>query len=764
MTTRTLAPADTAPAKDVSAFARLYRKLFSDGPELSTRVRALTLLASLWAASSLVLVGASTTLPLAVMPFFVLGHFVAYRALKKRVPGLPIAIALVIIIVGVSMRHELVLAIRGERIPVAHFLLIAGAASVFEARTRGGLYTQVFFSALIMFFASELAFGNEFAVMLGGYLAIVVALLATVQHTESTRGAVVARRGGLSGPVMFWTGTGVLVAAFSFVAFLLLPWNNSQAPQASRLAILPVTGVGNGQEAAMTPEQARAMLERLAADAAQGADAVDPRSGDNVQRPGVTVRSPVRAPGTLPAGVDRAARIPPGSTPLLASSGPGDETVAYVRSAIASYWRRAVYDTFDPESLDGRGMWYSTMPDRRRLASLFSRPEDAPEDVRYLQTVFVQRDLGSDFLAGYEPVAIAIPRDRYGRPVARAGTTYQVVSGEPPFSQDDLRLDRRGYAASEFSELPAGYEDVYQLSRILTDGAETDFDRAAVIAAYLNALEYDQESESPLTPGADLTKFVFGESPGSAIDFATAQTLMTRAAGLQARVATGYLPGAYNAYSGAAEITEKDAHAWAEVLFEDAGWVPFDSSSRPDLPTPNEGRIAPPTGLSSLIDRRFGDNIASAIRDTPSGLRTAFEWVGRAGPVLLALGALIAAGGAFVYWWLYFRQRGMRDGSAREKLLAYTLPDGAGRHRVLAAFRRLEKKLARAGFRKRRANESFGAYADRAGRCMSAARSDLRVVAGLASRAAFSAQPVDVEDAATMKRLIDRADLRISAG
>jgi hypothetical protein len=51
--------------------------------------------------------------------------------------------------------------------------------------------------------------------------------------------------------------------------------------------------------------------------------------------------------------------------------------------------------------------------------------------------------------------------------------------------------------------------------------------------------------------------------------------LLVRAAGIPARVALGYTPGARQG-DGTRLITSHDAHAWVEVYFAGLGWVPFD--------------------------------------------------------------------------------------------------------------------------------------------------------------------------------------------
>jgi hypothetical protein len=404
------------------------------------------------------------------------------------------------------------------------------------------------------------------------------------------------------------------------------------------------------------------------------------------------------------------------------------------------------------------------MSDRRRLGSLFTRPDEENADDRYLQTFFMQQGLGQGFLSGYEPMSIAIPRDSRGRPVANAGSTYQVVSGTPAITPDDLRQDTAGWAAREYGALPAEYAELYQLARALTAGEETDFDRAAAIAAYLHSLEYDAASDAPLTSSAPLMDFVLGDAPGSAIDFATAQTLMSRAVGLQSRVATGFLPGRYNPYSGAAEVREKDLHAWSEVLFEKAGWVPFDASSRPDLPTPSSIETPPSSALTSLLDRRMGDSLASAAGEAPGGLRVAFEWLMKGGPAVAALGLLLTAvGGILAVWWFFFRRT---RASRRNGLswMPYTALRGAGREQVLRDFRKLEKRLAKAGFRRRRESEPFTVYAERAGKHLVEGADEVMRAAEIATTAAYSESGADDGASWEMRSLMKTLRLRPAVG
>ena len=110
------------------------------------------------------------------------------------------------------------------------------------------------------------------------------------------------------------------------------------------------------------------------------------------------------------------------------------------------------------------------------------------------------------------------------------------------------------------------------------------------------------------------------------------------------RLATGYLPGQRDLLSGAYAVRGQDAHAWAEILFNDHGWVPFDGAPRPELAADAgnaTGSQLP--GLDYLFESSVGDDLLKAAVGAPSkltdGLKDAFT-----SPATAALAAIGAAG------------------------------------------------------------------------------------------------------------------------
>jgi protein-glutamine gamma-glutamyltransferase len=110
--------------------------------------------------------------------------------------------------------------------------------------------------------------------------------------------------------------------------------------------------------------------------------------------------------------------------------------------------------------------------------------------------------------------------------------------------------------------------------------------RAASDAAYVQAvLDYLRTggfvySLEPQPLGADaIDSFLFDTREGFCGHYASAFVVLMRAAGMPARVVTGYLGGEWNPSGGYFLVRQADAHAWAEVWLAQRGWTRFDPTA-----------------------------------------------------------------------------------------------------------------------------------------------------------------------------------------
>lgn len=147
-----------------------------------------------------------------------------------------------------------------------------------------------------------------------------------------------------------------------------------------------------------------------------------------------------------------------------------------------------------------------------------------------------------------------------------------------------LRADpaRDAAAAAACMEVPGCVQrEVLDLTREAVAGASTDWEKAMAIRRWLQANYRYSLNVPDVDPRYDfVSAFLLSEEKaGYCTYFASAMTIMCRAAGLPARYVEGYLarPGA----DGVAWVTGLDGHAWVEVWFPGYGWLTFD-------PTPSD--------------------------------------------------------------------------------------------------------------------------------------------------------------------------------
>jgi len=99
--------------------------------------------------------------------------------------------------------------------------------------------------------------------------------------------------------------------------------------------------------------------------------------------------------------------------------------------------------------------------------------------------------------------------------------------------------------------------------------------------------------------------FLFNSKQGFCEHYAGSFTLLMRAAGVPARVVTGYMGGEVNPLNDELIVRQADAHAWSEIWIRDLGWVRIDpTASVSPLRVENgvNAALGPIGLLPSLID------------------------------------------------------------------------------------------------------------------------------------------------------------------
>lgn len=242
---------------------------------------------------------------------------------------------------------------------------------------------------------------------------------------------------------------------------------------------------------------------------------------------------------------------------------------------------------------------------------------------------------------------------------------------------------------------------------------------------------------APAPLGQDrIDDFLFGTREGFCEYYASSFTFLMRAAGIPARVVTGYQGGYWNKLGAYLLVRRSDAHAWAEVWIEGRGWVRFDPTGavRPERVTQGAASAASASGDAvpffdgswwrPLRDRwdvvnqwwNQAVNGFDALRQRgmlqPFGIRRTD--VGDLA-VIFAVGCSLLVGGALA--WALFQRR---EGDALDALM-----------------RRLQRKLARAGVA-RRTGEGPKHFMARAARSLPAQRNALERLSELYLRSRYA--------------------------
>ena len=111
-------------------------------------------------------------------------------------------------------------------------------------------------------------------------------------------------------------------------------------------------------------------------------------------------------------------------------------------------------------------------------------------------------------------------------------------------------------------------------------GGRNDFEKATRIQnAIARTARYTLKPRA-LSPTSDaVEQFLMTTKVGYCDLFATSMVMCARSVGLRARYTVGYLVTDYKKDAeGFYSVKAKDAHAWAEIFFDGAGWVPFDAT------------------------------------------------------------------------------------------------------------------------------------------------------------------------------------------
>jgi len=266
------------------------------------------------------------------------------------------------------------------------------------------------------------------------------------------------------------------------------------------------------------------------------------------------------------------------------------------------YWRGPVLWDFDgrtwrvgspaPAEIDteprgGRRVRYSVLlePHNRNWMFVLETPAALPPRARYL-------DDGE--IVALQPI--------------RSRISYDMSS----VLEADAVSEPNAYNLRRALRLPPGFNPrALELAESWRDAGGGDVAILQRAIAYFRRERLQYTTDPPLLGRDSVDEFLFETRQGFCEHFASAFVFLMRAAGLPARVVTGYQGGDLNPVDGKFTVRQSDAHAWSEVHLQGRGWLRVD-----------------PTALS--VPGRVDDGLARSVAANaplPLLLRPDLQWL-----------------------------------------------------------------------------------------------------------------------------------------
>lgn len=263
--------------------------------------------------------------------------------------------------------------------------------------------------------------------------------------------------------------------------------------------------------------------------------------------------------------------------------------------------RGAAYDVYTPSGWKVGDRAEVTVPAADVAPVGVATDPDNPLRKQITVEITASGDQGTILTLG-QPVAASIPTKQK----VNADDESDVGSVEPA---DDLGAGERYLATGSIStatdeqlnaigtDYPAAITGPYlqipddlpqrvrDLAEELTRGKQTPYEKAQAIELYLRTVPLST-SITPPPPGSDGVDYFLFEARSGFFDYhASAMAVLLRAAGVPARVATGFVLDDFDNETGQYVLRESNTYTWPEVYFPGQGWVAFNPS--PDRPAVN---------------------------------------------------------------------------------------------------------------------------------------------------------------------------------
>lgn len=349
---------------------------------------------------------------------------------------------------------------------------------------------------------------------------------------------------------------------------------------------------------------------------------------------------------------------------------------------------------YDTESTD----WYLPWPDTSEMnyvggvkitTRYAHRMLYLPYYVRNVEVQEVNRGMeNTEKLAEYA-FSVCVPQDSsylWGK-----NRQWQRIYGDYGAHNEQFRDWMMGYLGVgtsndrfvQYTDLPESTRVWAQglLNRIIRD--EKDYYQVAQkIGSYVrNSAKYDLETWRMPTREKDFCRWFLEDSDtGYCVHFASAATVLLKAAGIPARYVTGYMVEVNEGET--AIVRGRDAHAWAEYWLPGYGWTILEATPaaqedpviQTTAPTQTQEQTAAPTRPADQQTEPTEQTVSIADQKEEPGQTGDRGWDSSRLLTVLwwLLGSMGAIGGLLGQWRLrlWLRRRRFSKGSTNQRILA----------------------------------------------------------------------------------------------
>ena len=225
-------------------------------------------------------------------------------------------------------------------------------------------------------------------------------------------------------------------------------------------------------------------------------------------------------------------------------------------------------------------------------------------------------------------------------PTARLTSEYLVISLTPIRSR--MRYEMRSFPQFQAAS-GGGPEELANALRLprgvnpralglASEWRESLADNFAVVrraVEFFRGSRFEYTLQPPALGQNSVDEFLFDTKQGFCEHFASSFVFLMRAAGVPARVVTGYQGGDTNPVDGYMVVRQADAHAWAEVWLAGNGWTRVDPTAAA-IPVRVELGItaAAPAGATLPLFMRANLNWLKGLRNNWEALTNQWnQWV-----------------------------------------------------------------------------------------------------------------------------------------